>query len=45
MEFNEDRTDIVSISPDGSFTITEVRDGVERKLKIEPYKGELKYNY
>ncbi len=45
VEFNDDHTDIVSISPDGSFTIAEVRDGVERKLKIEPYKGELKYNY
>jgi beta-lactamase regulating signal transducer with metallopeptidase domain len=46
VKFNDDHTDVVSISPDGSFTVAEVRDGVERKLKIEPSRdGTLKYLY
>jgi beta-lactamase regulating signal transducer with metallopeptidase domain len=45
VEFNDDRTDIVRISPEGRFTIAEVRDGVERELTIEADGDELNYDY
>jgi len=46
VEFNAEHTDVVSISDDGSVEIEDVRDGVERELKIEPSSdGALKYEY
>jgi beta-lactamase regulating signal transducer with metallopeptidase domain len=44
--FNKARTDIVIISGDGSFKITEDRDGVERELEVTPKDdGELEWVY
>jgi beta-lactamase regulating signal transducer with metallopeptidase domain len=34
VEFNDGNINIESISPDGSFNVTEVRDGVERELEV-----------
>jgi beta-lactamase regulating signal transducer with metallopeptidase domain len=46
VEFNDDRTDVVSISRDGSFTIGQVGGGAERNLKIESSDdGKLIYTY
>jgi beta-lactamase regulating signal transducer with metallopeptidase domain len=46
VKFNDDGTDVVGVSPGGSFTIDEVLDGVERSLKIESSEGgELVYDY
>ena len=40
VEFNDDQTDIVSISPSGKFVVSEVLDGVEHKLEVTPGDGE-----
>jgi beta-lactamase regulating signal transducer with metallopeptidase domain len=46
VEFNDDKTDIVSISSDGKFVVSEVRDGVEHKLEVTPGDGEeLEWEY
>jgi beta-lactamase regulating signal transducer with metallopeptidase domain len=46
VEFNEEKNDIVSISPDGKFLITDVHDGVERELKVVPKDdGKLEWTY
>jgi beta-lactamase regulating signal transducer with metallopeptidase domain len=36
VEFNDDKTDIVSISSGGKFVVSEERDGVEYKLEVIP---------
>lgn len=36
VELNDDNINIERISPDGSFKIAEVRDGVERELEVKP---------
>lgn len=44
IEFSDDERNIESMSSDGKFEISEVRDGVERELKVVPEKnGELKW--
>jgi hypothetical protein len=46
VEFNDEHTDVVGISNDGSVKIEDARDGVERKLKIESKDdGTLTYDY
>jgi hypothetical protein len=36
IEFNDDKTDILSIAPGGEFELTDLGDGVERELKVTP---------
>jgi hypothetical protein len=46
IEFNDDKTDIVSISSGGKFVVSEVREGVEHKLEVTPGDGEgLEWEY
>jgi len=46
IEFDEDKTDIISISKGGSFKIAQDDDGVERELEVKPGKdGKLEWIY